>query len=187
MDRLSQFTEKIKKLVPFMVIVLLLPTAVLANEQQSGPHVAGGVSFDVPGGWVQAKPHTSMRLFQFEASSPQADVPAVMAVFYFGPGQGGAIDANIARWKGQFTPGKESAAPQIVKSKVNDLDVTTLYLEGTYNGGMGFAETKPDYAMLGAIAEGNKGPVFFKMTGPKAVIAEVRTDFEAFTGTFRQK
>jgi len=164
----------IKQIIYLITIVLFSSTMAFAAEQKS----AGGISFEVPQGWIQTEPRSSMRLFQFEVTSPETKEPGVMAVFYFGPGQGGAIDANVERWKSQFTPGEGDAAPEIVKSTFHDVAVTTVYLEGTYDGGMGQAGPKSDYAALGAIAEGKKGPVFFKLTGPKPVIEQARSDFE---------
>jgi len=176
----------IRKIASWMIIVLLSSATAHADPQTAETYDAGGIAFKVPTGWVQTEPRTSMRLFQFEAPSPKAGERAVMAVFYFGQDQGGSIDANIERWKGQFTRGQEDAAPVIEKTKTNNIDVTTVYLEGTYDGGMGFSGTKPDYAALGGIAEGREGPVFFKMTGPKSAIQDVRNDFDALVRSFRQ-
>ncbi|HEX5431180.1 MAG TPA: hypothetical protein VFW83_04390, partial [Bryobacteraceae bacterium] len=64
---------------------------------------AGGLKWTAPTGW-KSTGTTSMRA----ATYPIPPVPgdkegAECVVYYFGPGQGGPIDANLARWEGQFT------------------------------------------------------------------------------------
>jgi hypothetical protein len=107
------------------------------------------------------------------------------AVFFFGPGQGGGVEANIERWIGQFEqpdgkPSGERAKRQ--KETINGLAVTTIDLTGTYAGGgpmMGGAgQKKTGYRLLGAIVDGPQGAVFFKFTGPTATVAAARGEFE---------
>ena len=45
------------------------------------------------------------------------------AVFYFGAGQGGGVQANIDRWIGQFEP---EGKPVTAKRTINGLAVTTI-------------------------------------------------------------
>jgi len=68
--------------------------------------------------------------------------------------------------------GDERLGCEVKELNVNGIKVTTIYLEGTYNAGMMMSAggPKPGFAALGAIAEGNQGPVFFKMTGPEKTI-----------------
>ena len=78
------------------------------------------------------------------------------AVFFFGPGQGGAVQANIDRWIGQFEqpdgkPSSERATQR--RETINAITVTTIDLSGTFLGGgpgMGSAAPKkPGYRLLG--------------------------------------
>ena len=69
----------------------------------------GGVPLDVKGlnvvlpvGWTSVPPASSMRLAQVAIEGPGG--PAELAVFHFGTGQGGDIEANIQRWLGQIAP-----------------------------------------------------------------------------------
>jgi hypothetical protein len=109
---------------------------------------------------------------------------AECAVFYFGAGQGGGVEANVQRWAGQFEGGK--AAPQRVET-LHGLKVTRVELEGTYlSGGMsGPKVPKAGFKLLGAIAEGREGNVFFKLTGPAKTVEAARKDFEALLQTLR--
>ena len=104
-----------------------------------------------------------------------------LAVFYFGPGQGGGIDANVDRWVKQFS----GISPDSVKRadrEANGLREHTVEIQsGTFNSGMpgmgGSAGPKKDYALEGAIVEAPSGAYFFKMTGPAHTIAAARKAF----------
>jgi len=52
---------------------------------------------------------------------------AECVVYFFGPGQGGTVEANIARWSGQFAaPDGKPAAAKVTKSNVHGLPVTRM-------------------------------------------------------------
>jgi hypothetical protein len=139
-----------------------------------------------PAGWINQPPSSSMRKAQYQIPKASGDPePAELAVFYFGAGQGGAIDSNINRWLGQFTgaDGAPVKASKNEKRTVGTLPVTIVSAEGTFDGGMmmpGAAPPAPKtgWALLGAIAETPSGPWFFKMTGPKATVAAARAGFD---------
>jgi hypothetical protein len=116
----------------------------------------------------------------------EGDAQSELTVFYFGEGQGGAVDANITRWLGQMTqPNGSDTAAQAKRdeSKVNGIPVVTVEAHGTFTGGMGMAAAAssgpiPNAIMLGAIASGPKGPVFFKLVGPAEAVERARPAFE---------
>jgi hypothetical protein len=101
-------------------------------------------------------------------------------VYYFGKGQGGTVDENVARWAQQF-----SGAPRPTRSDrtVAGLRVHRVDLAGTYlaPGGpmMQSQGSKPNYRLLGAIVEAPGGLVFFKCTGPVATMAAAEKAFNA--------
>lgn len=143
--------------------------------------LAPGASFDLPAGWTSEAPSSSMRLAQ--ATAPGSQGPASLAVFYFGAGGGGGVEANLERWIGQMDlePGK---TPERDTYTVGNFRVTWVLALGTLKGGTmgGPAEATPNSALLGAVVEGEQGPWFFKMTGPSKTITEQR---EAFQGMLR--
>lgn len=109
-----------------------------------------------------------------------------MAVFYFGPGQGGAVQANIDRWIGQFEQpdGKPSrSVARTKKETIGGFAVTTIDLTGTYVASMGpmsgVKGNKPGYRLLGAIVESAEGPLFFKLTGPEKTVAAAQPKFQS--------
>lgn len=156
---------------------LLLATAVWADS-------AAGIKWTAPSAWKQegARP---MRVATYAVPAAKGDSEgAECAVFYFGTGQGGSVEANINRWVGQFeTPDGKAVSASPKKGKVNGLSVTRLELEGTYLASMGpmaasGAVKKPGYKLLGAIVEAPEGPVFFKLTGPTKTVNGAKADFE---------
>ena len=108
------------------------------------------------------------------------------AVYFFGTGQGGSVDANVDRWVGQFVQadGKASkSAAKIAKRTIHGWPVTTVDVAGAYSGMGGpmaqsSAPAVPGYRMLAAIIEGPQGSVFFKFTGPANTVAANQAAFD---------
>lgn len=102
-----------------------------------------------------------------------------LAVFYFGPGQGGGIDANVDRWVKQFSDVKVDAVRREERS-ANGLRQHTVEIpSGTFSSGMPGGPTQPKkgFALLGGIVEAPSGAYFFKMTGPSASVKAGRDAF----------
>jgi hypothetical protein len=112
-----------------------------------------------------------------------------VAVFYFGPGQGGSVDANVERWFAQMDPEPGAKKPTRSQIQVGEIPVTLCSAEGTYSGGMvgggASAGKKTGFALTGAIAEGKAGPVFFKLTGPKKTVAAAQKEFDALVKSLK--
>lgn len=145
----------------------------------------GGLSWTVPSGW-KVQGQKPMRVATYSVPAGKGDPePGECAVFYFGRGQGGAVDANIKRWIGQFKQPDNKPSEQRAKTgkrTVNGLQISTIDLSGTYVQTMGPSApmapvNKLNYRLLGAIVEGPQGPVFFKFTGPSANVAAHEADF----------
>jgi len=144
---------------------------------------AGGVRWTAPAGWKSegARP---MRAATYTITLAPADQgPAECVVNYFGPGQGGSVDANIERWKSQMLgQGGQPAAAKVASRKVRGLTITTIDASGAYSGmGGPIAASRtivPGYRLLGAIVQAPGGTVFFKLTGPARTIAANEQKFE---------
>jgi hypothetical protein len=95
------------------------------------------------------------------------------------------VEANLDRWKSQFTgPNGQSSVPaEIDKRVIGGLKVSTLAVSGTYAGAGGMMgqapSTKPNYRMRAAIIEAPEGLVFFKLTGPLNTVAAAESDFSS--------
>lgn len=155
-----------------------------APDQGAPEQPASGLAFDLPAGWTSTPPASSMRLAQATISGPGG--PAELGVFYFGPGQGGSADANIARWSDQISGGK----PEEGSFTANGLKVTWVDARGTLKPssmGMGPSTEQPNSRLLGAVVEGPGGPWFFKATGPDATLGPQRDAFMAMLHKVRVK
>ena len=156
----------------------------------SGAANAGGLTWlDAPP-FVRRPAKSSMRAAEYGVTG---DGQAELAVFYFGPDQGGTVQANETRWLGQFTqPDGSDTASKAKRStrKVGGVEVAMIEVTGNYSGGMampGAAAPAPmtDAMMLAAIATGPQGPVFFKLVGPRDVVERSRAGFEQMIGSLR--
>jgi hypothetical protein len=113
-------------------------------------------------------------------------------VYFFGPGQGGSVEANIGRWKGQITgPDGKPANAKIAKRTIHQLPVTTIDSTGDYTGMGGpmaaSGSVAKNYRLLGAIIEGPAGNVFIKLTGPARTVGVAQSGFEQLLNSFEKE
>ena len=164
-----------------------LPSHGHAATPSAGGATAGGITWTVPGAWTEGQ-GSAMRVATYEVPGAKGAEPGQCAVFYFGPGQGGGVDANVQRWAGQF---KEKPTPKQARRTVAGVPVTRVDVAGTYlNPGGGMMQSqgeKPGYRLLGAIVEAPEGNVFFKLTGPAATVGAAEAAFEGLVGSIARK
>jgi hypothetical protein len=153
---------------------------------------SGGLTWDKPASWNAVRPSSNMRLAQYEV--PGSGGSGELAVFYFGPGQGGDPAANARRWAGQFS--QPDGSDSLALMKMEELDGGKLPLQivsvtGTYDGGMSMGAAPPTpqqgFMLLGGIAHGPDAPWFFKLTGPRATLEENRDAFIGMLRSIRQE
>jgi len=141
-----------------------------------------GLTWTIPASWIKEVPASPMRRAQYRI--PGLGGPGECVVFYFGPGQGGDARANAARWAAQFREADGAPVGDGYKTReirVGDIAVVLVEVAGTYVGGMGsgpVGESRPNYMLLGAIADGPDAKWFFRATGPRATLEAQRTAFE---------
>jgi hypothetical protein len=131
---------------------------------------APAIAWKIPAGWQEAPNPNAMRLATYRV--PGGVEMSVSRA-------GGATEANIQRWIAQFDDvGREGR----VEKTVRGLHLVTVDVSGTYVGGgmaMGApTESKPGWALVGAIVESRSPPYFFKMTGPAAAVRAARPAFD---------
>lgn len=175
------------RLLSVVVVVVSLTVAGSAWAEE-----AAGLSWTAPAEWTVGE-ERPMRIVTYKLPAAKGDTEAgELAVFYFGQGQGGAVDANIKRWVSQFQKPDGSPAEKDAKTKQERLagfPVTTVDVKGTYNGGpmMGPASPKAGFRLLGAIVEGPEGAVFFKLTGPEKTVASAEKPFRKLLEGMKKK
>ena len=141
----------------------VLPTAPgSAPEMSSAPSQAAGVAWTVPAGW-EAGPARQMRIATYRIHAIAGDPEdAECAVYFFGTGQGGTVEANLDRWAHQFTsPDGQSPAPpaKMEKRVIAGLKVSTLTVSGTYLGAGGMMSSgASEEAQLPHEGRDHRGP-----------------------------
>jgi hypothetical protein len=142
---------------------------------------AAGLRWTAPSAW-KSEAARPMRAATYTLPLAPADSGlAECVVNYFGPGQGGGVEANIDRWKGQMLgPDGKPAPATVAKRTIRGLPVVVISSAGSYTGlggPFGAGKPVPGYRLLGAIAEGPGGTVFFKLAGPAATVAAQESNF----------
>lgn len=145
---------------------------------------AGGVSWTAPTTW-KTQPQKPMRAATYTVPAAAGDSEdGECAVYYFGPGGAGSIEANVKRWIGQFRSpegGPADSLAQRARADINGIAVTTLNVTGTYL----FkpfpmaqrAIPKLRHRMFAAIVSAPEGAVFFKLTAPEKTATAAEADF----------
>ncbi len=165
--------------MPARALLLLALAAAAAGAAPTPESAAGGLRWTIPAGWETAAAR-SMRVATYAIPAASGQEAGECGVFFFGRGQGGSVEDNLARWVNQF---ENPSTPKKTQTTVNGLKVHEIDLTGTYTspGGpmMQSQGKKPGWRLLGAIVEAPDGPVFFKCTGPAATMAKAEKDFQA--------
>jgi len=142
-----------------------------------------GLRSTVPADWVLEEPQSSMRLAQLKVPADGGLEGAAMVVYYFGPSQGGTLEANVERWQSQFTgPDGDPVAPEITELN-GALPAKLVVLRGNYARGVGVGpvgEALPNRMLLAAIVQTPQGNLYPQLHGPAAVVEQARPAFVAF-------
>ena len=165
-----------------------------APAAKEGSDAAAGVVWTPPLRWV-SQGSRLMRIVTYRVPAAEGDLEdGECAVFYFGSGRGGTVQANLKRWIRQFEqPGGTSSegAAKIKQQAISSLNVTTVDLSGTYLASAGpvspVKERKLGYRLLGAIVDAPQGNLFFKFTGPAPTVAASAEEFQAMLQSLRQQ
>jgi hypothetical protein len=169
-----------------MKIAILLLWAYVALVAES----AAGLKWTTPSGWIP-EGSSAMRAVTYRVPPAPGSERLECAVYFFGPGQGGSVEANLDRWKSQFTLNGKPAAGKVEKRKIHNIPVTTLDISGTYmaSGGMATGAEKPqgDFRMLAAVAEGPGGNIFIRLIGPAKSMNENQAKFEQLLASIQKE
>ena len=143
----------------------------------------------VPAGWTARAPSSNMRLAEYTIERGDSASIAEVVVYFFGSGQGGNVESNLARWKSQFSNQDGSPVREVVsQSKAGNVSLTFAEYRGSYARAVGMgdpARAKPGQMLIAAIAETPRGTIFFQLFGPEASVAAQREAFMKFVGGLR--
>ncbi|MBD3257136.1 hypothetical protein GF377_01790 [candidate division GN15 bacterium] len=161
------------------------PLEAASMELDGDAVTLAGVTFTPPSEWRDLGA-SGMRKADYTFGPVGGDNDsASLAVYYFGPDNGGGIDANIDRWIGQMTMpdgGDPSEAATRKTYEVGGMTAHHVELSGIYNvssGPMmsGATTPKDGYLMSAVVLEAPEGNVFFKLTGPETSARGMRKGF----------
>jgi hypothetical protein len=142
---------------------------------------AAGLKWTDPPGWA-SQGSAPFRVVTYGVPAIPGSEKAECIVYFFGPGQGGSVEANLDRWKGQFSQNGKPAEGKIARRTVHGVRITTIDLAGTYAASGGQVKegqgALPGYRMLAAIAEGAGGNIFFRFIGPEKTVAAGLAKYE---------
>jgi hypothetical protein len=188
--------NKMKPICASLVTVLAIllvacstpPTVVSKNTSPASPSASTGeLRFKTPDGWASETPSSSMRVAQYQLPAAEGDTEAAsLAVYYFGAGQGGSVQANLDRWIGQMQQPNGGSSKDKAKTEtlaVNGMNVTLLDVSSIYAGGdMGRApaQAKTNFRMRAGVIETPKGGYFVKLVGPENTVTRWDDSFMAF-------
>lgn len=146
-----------------------------------------GYTAAVPKTWTLRPPTSKMRLAEFVAGVPGG---AEVIVYSFGAGQGGTVEANLERWKHQFSnPDGKTVSERVTHGKVGTFPMTVAEYQGTYARGIGAGSAPPDalpnHILIAAIVETPKGSLIFQMFGPKVAAAAERDAYLSFVKSMK--
>ena len=131
-----------------------------------------------------------MRVAQYRLPRAEGDSSdAQLVVFYFGPGQGGSVEANLDRWIGQMQQPDGSSSKSKAKvenTTINRMPVTLLDVTGNYTesqmggGGGGGLQIQGLARMRAAVIETAKGAYYIKLVGPEKTVNSQDASFMEF-------
>ena len=153
------------------------PAVSSADVTLSGPSFpVGNLTFTIPSKW-------KIEMVESPARGGQWRVPPLhgegdggeVVVFYFGPGIGGSPKENVEAWVGtMFNAEGHPAAYEIKKHVTGDFKISEVVMFGTYNQAVSLPgvppQPKANYGLLGAVIENPEGNIYWRFTGPEALI-----------------
>lgn len=136
-----------------------------------------GITLTIPAGWEEHAPPNDIIQAEYRITNPAGSIRVTMS------SAGGSQEANIQRWRGQFTRGPEDPEPQQETVSIDGEDAILVELVGTFRDGFGGGGEQRNHCMLGAVIPTGPANFFVKMTGPRAAVIEHRDEFRTLVST----
>lgn len=157
--------------------------------EPGGPEQTGGtvrldtVTLRAPDNWKRKQPRSSFVSAEFSLPAVDGAGEGRLTV----SSAGGSVEANIERWKGQFSG--SPASPREERLDTPAGQVTLVDLAGEFNdqpGPFAPAAKRPDYRMIAAIIPGDGQLHFVKAVGPQKTIAARADEVKAFVRSVKR-
>jgi hypothetical protein len=169
--------------------LLIAPVLLAGSALVSADQAVAFLTYQssVPDAWVAETPKSEMRQLQFKVPAPpggEGGDGAEFVVYFFGPGQGGTLEANIERWQSQFQgPDGAPVEPTVTQIGTETIPATLVELRGSYGRSVGMGpgdDVQTDRMLLAGVIETPQGNLFPQMHGPAELVAAQRDGFIAF-------
>lgn len=152
-----------------------------AHEEEislSGPTFdVGGLTFTIPAKWQSEPVDNPARAAQWHIPLAHGQVGegGEVVVFYFGQGVGGGGKENIDAWIGTMSTAEgHPATAEVTNHTVNGFKISQAVIFGTYNQVVSLPgippRPKPNYGLVGVVIENPQGNIYWRFTGPAALI-----------------
>jgi len=154
-----------------------LPSSIFADStiELLGYHTA------VPATWTRKTPSSSSRLAQFAIHGANSSDDAEVVAFFFGASQGPNVDANLTRWREQFSTPDGSPVPEtIARDSSGAFPLTIAEFRGTYRRGVGAGSAdsvRTGQTLVATIVVTPRGTLYIQLFGPSATVASHRAEF----------
>lgn len=140
-----------------------------------------GYHTSVPATWTRRTPSSSSRLAQYAVHGANASDDAEVVVFFFGASQGPNVNANLSRWRDQFSSPDGSPVPEtITRDSSGAFPLTIAEYRGTYRRGVGAGSAdsvRTGQTLVATIVETPRGTLYIQLFGPSATVASRRAEF----------
>ena len=163
-----------------LILFLMLTADLCLADGQSVSFL--DMTSEVPADWIASEPSSDMRLLQFTVPAAGEAGAAELVVYYFGPGQGGSLEANVARWTSQFSSDDGPVEP-VITPLTGKVPATLVELTGSYARGVGVGpvgDALPNRTLLAGVVETPRGNLYPQLYGPADVVAKHKADFVRF-------
>jgi hypothetical protein len=138
-----------------------------------------GYRYVVPPDWEEIPPTRQFVLGEF--TIPGDGGPARLTL----SSAGGGMEANLDRWRGQFSRGPGDPEPQTSEVTFDGQKGTLVELAGLFSDGFSREQNK-DWRMLGVAIPIGDTNYFIKLTGPASTVTPRREEFLKFVESAKQ-
>jgi hypothetical protein len=170
------------RILTFTIMTLfLLAGATAAEEGQRVQFL--GMHSSLPAQWQPEEVASGMRVLQYRVPGTGAGADGEFILYYFGAAQGGSLQANVARWKSQFSNPDGSEVEPVISRLKGAFPANLVELEGSYARGVGVGpqgDAVTGRMLLAGIVESPRGNLYPQLHGPAELVKALRGDFVAF-------
>jgi hypothetical protein len=174
-----------------MTTTTMVPLLFVTLAAAGTPVELGGLKAQAPAAWKESPASSPMRVKQFTVPGKAGD--AEIVVFFFGQGQGGSVEDNVARWKKQFQPPAGKTIDQVSKTEtlkgaggtITLLDISGTYMFKARPMDPSPGEPRPNHRMLAAVLPTPQGNYYIRLVGPDKTVAAAAKDYTSWLKSFK--